>query len=415
MRVTKRDGSSELVDFNKITERLTKLCWGGVSADVTRVAAQVCARVVDGISTRQLDELAADVSASLGTEHPDYGVLAARILVSNLHKETSADLVDTYQKMSGVLAPELLETVVRHRAELQELVDYERDYDFDVFGVKTMLKMYLTRIDGRVIERPQHMFLRVALGIWGEDMARVRETYEGMSFKRFTHASPTLFNAGMRYPQLSSCFLATIEPDSIDGIFDTVSQCARISKYGGGIGLSASGVRAKGSRIAGTNGESDGLVPMLRVFNSVAQYVNQGGRRKGSIAVYLEPHHADVFDFLDLRRNQGDDNLRARDLFLAMWIPDLFMRRVEAGEPWSLMDPAACPGLNECWGPAYDALYERYEAEGRATRQVPAQDLWLAIVRSQIETGLPYILFKDAANAKSNQRHLGTIKCSNLW
>lgn len=416
MQVTKRDGRLESVRFDKITQRLTHLrdLAPALDVDVTRVAASVCSAVHDGISTARLDELAADVAAGMSTEHPGYGTLAARVLVSNLQKATSDDVAATYERMAELLDADFLAAARRHRDALQAMVRYERDYDFDFFGFKTMEKMYLTRVGGVVVERPQHMWLRVALALWGDDLGRVRETYDHLSTRRFTHASPTLFNAGLARQQLASCFLAGVEDDSIDGIFDALTKCARISKYGGGIGLHVSGVRGKGAPIKGTNGESDGLVPMLRVANAVAAYVNQGGRRKGSIAVYIEPHHPDILDVLALKRNSGDEHLRARDLFYAVWVSDLFMRRVEAGGTWSLFDPAACPGLADCWGDDYAALYERYEAEGRATRTLPAQDLWFEILRSQIETGTPYVLFKDAANAKSNQQNLGTIKCSNL-
>jgi ribonucleoside-diphosphate reductase alpha subunit len=417
MQVTKRDGRLEPVQFDKITQRLRSLCTllsPVLDVDVVRIAASVCASVHDGISTARLDELAADVAAGLVTEHPDYGLLGARILVSNLQKNTSDSVLDTYEAMAGVLDPEFLQAARTHAQELQAMVDYTADYDFDFFGFKTVERMYLTRVDGRVVERPQHMWLRVALALWGDDLEGVRQTYEHMRRKHFTHASPTLFNAGMRRQQLSSCYLLGVEDDSIDGIFDAITKCARISKYGGGIGLHVSGVRAKGARIRGTNGESDGLVPMLRVVNGVAAYVNQGGRRKGSVAIYLEPHHPDLLDFLALKRNSGDEHLRARDLFYALWVPDLFMRRVEANGTWSFFDPSACPGLADAWGDEYEALYERYEAEGLAARQVAAQDVWFEILRSQIETGTPYVLYKDACNAKSNQQNLGTIKCSNL-
>ncbi len=416
MHVIKRDGRREPVLFDKITQRLGTLrdLEPRLDVDVTRVAANVCSSVHDGICTGRLDELAADVAAGMSTDQPAYGTLAARILVSNLQKNTSDSVLDTYEGMADLLDPDFLRAAREHAAELQAMVDYSSDYCFEYFGFKTMEKMYLTRVGGRVVERPQHMWLRVALSLWKGDLDRVRETYDYMRRKTFTHASPTLFNAGLKHQQLSSCFLCGIEDDSIDGIFEALTTCARISKHGGGIGLHVSGVRAKGAPIRGTNGESDGLVPMLRVANAVASYVNQGGRRKGSIAVYIEPHHPDIVDVLALKRNSGDEHLRARDLFYAVWVSDLFMRRVEEGGTWSLFDPARCPGLADSWGDEYAALYERYEAEDLAVRQMPAQDLWFEILRSQIETGTPYILFKDAANAKSNQQNLGTIKCSNL-
>jgi ribonucleotide reductase alpha subunit len=426
MSVVKRDGRRELVNFDKITSRLERLCWPlgarpskkfeGVplDVDVTRIAATVCASVVDGITTERLDDLTADAAAGMATEHPDYGVLAARIVASNLQKKTSDSVAKTFGAMATLLSGEFLDAVKRHRNEYQAIVDYDRDYDFDYFGFKTMEKLYLAKVDGKIVERPQHMFLRVAIALWGDDVDKVRETYEAMSTKKFTHASPTLFNAGMTNQQLASCFLLGIEEDSIAGIFDALAKCAQISKHGGGIGIHVSGVRGKGSKIEGTNGVSDGIVPLARVFDATAAYVNQGGRRKGAIAMYIEPHHPDVFEFLDLKRNQGEESLRARNLFYAMWLPDLFMRRVEANGEWCLMDPKACPGLNEVHGPAFDELYERYESENKYVKKVRAQDLWTAIVRSQIETGGPYLLYKDSANAKSNQRNLGTIKCSNL-
>lgn len=426
MSVVKRDGRRELVNFDKITSRLERLCWplgarpskkfDGVplDVDVTRIAATVCSSVVDGITTERLDNLTADAAAGMTTEHPDYGVLAARIVVSNLQKQTSDSIAKTYASMASVLSAEFLDKVKKHRNEYQAIVDYDLDYEFDYFGFKTMEKLYLTKVDGKIVERPQHMFLRVAIALWGDDINKVKETYAAMATKKFTHASPTLFNAGMKNQQLASCFLLGIEEDSIAGIFDALAKCAQISKHGGGIGIHVSGVRGKGSRIEGTNGVSDGIVPLAKVYDATAAYVNQGGRRKGAIAMYLEPHHPDVFDFLDLKRNQGEESLRARNLFYAMWIPDLFMRRVEADAEWSLMDPKTCPDLNEVHGGDYDALYERYESEGKYVKKVRAQDLWTAIVRSQIETGGPYVLYKDHANAKSNQKNLGTIKCSNL-
>lgn len=417
MHVTKRDGSREPVHFDKITRRLDnlkRLFHVPLKVDPARVAANVCAAVHDGITTVRLDELTAEVSAGLATDHPDYATLAARILVSNLQKNTSDGVVDTYERMAGVLHDDFLGHVRKQAAALQAIVKYERDYDFDYFGFKTMEKMYLTRVNGVVVERPQHMWLRVAVALWGSDIDKVRETYVYLSTKRFTHASPTLFNAGMKNQQLASCFLTGIDSDSIEGIFDVVARCAQISKFGGGIGLHVSGVRGKGAPVRGTNGHSDGLVPMLRVFNAAATYVNQGGRRKGSIAIYIEPHHPDFLDVIAMKRNTGDEHLKARDLFYAAWVSDLFMKRVRDNGTWSFFDPATCPGLNDAWGDEYAALYERYEAEGLAVRTTEAQSVWFEVLRSQIETGTPYVLFKDACNAKSNQQHLGTIKCSNL-
>ena len=426
MSVVKRDGHRELVNFEKITRRIERLAWPlgaqpsrkfevGLAVDATRIAAVVCASVVDGIATERLDELTADVAAGLSTEHPDYGILAARIVASNLQKQTSDSLSDVWgRSMRSMLAPDFVSTIETRVEDFHAMIDYDRDFDFDYFGFKTMEKMYLTRVDGKIVERPQHMYLRVAIALWGTDTSRVKETYDALSTKKFTHASPTLFNAGLHRSNLASCFLLTCSEDSIAGIYDTLTKCAHISKYGGGIGVAISNVRSKGSKIKGTNGESDGIVPMARVFDATVAYVNQGGRRKGALAMYIEPHHPDVFEFLDLKRNQGDESLRARNLFYAMWISDLFMRRVESNGMWSLFDPSTCPGLDETHGDVYAALYERYESEGAYVRQVRAQDLWTAIVRSQIETGGPYILFKDAANGKSNQQNLGTIKCSNL-
>lgn len=420
MEVVKRDGRREPVQFDKITSRLAKLrapCGTDgrqLDVDVTRVAAQVCASVRDGITTSRLDELAADIAAAMSTDHPDYCDLAARVLVSNLQKNTSDAVSETFERMADVLNAEFLASVRRNADALQAMVDYDRDFNFDFFGFKTLEKMYLTRVDGVIVERPQHMWLRVAVALWADDLDRVRDTYDRLSTGQFTHASPTLFNAGTKKQQLSSCFLAGVEADSVEGIFDAITRCAHISKFGGGIGLHVSGVRSKGARIRGTNGYSDGLVPMLRVVNSVATYINQGARRKGSIAIYIEPHHPDILDVLALKRNNGDEHLRARDLFYAVWVSDLFMQRVRDNGTWSLFDPDVCPGLADVWGDEYAALYERYEVEGLATRTMPAQDLWFEILRSQIETGTPYILFKDAVNAKSNQQNLGTIKTSNL-
>ena len=425
MSVVKRNGKRELVNFDKITKRIECLCWPSgskpsktfetpLAVNASKIAATVCASVVDGITTEKLDDLTADAAASMSTEHPDYGILAARIVISNLQKQTSPSLLSTFRTMKHLMSRDFMDHITAKHPEYQALIEYDRDYDFDYFGFKTMEKLYLTRVDGKIVERPQHMFMRVAIALWGDDLERVKETYDALSTQKFTHASPTLFNAGLKNQQLASCFLLSATDDSIAGIYDTLAKCAHISKYGGGIGVAISNIRGKGSKIKGTNGESDGIVPMARVFDATVAYVNQGGRRKGALAMYLEPHHPDIFEFLDLKRNQGEDSLRARNLFYAMWIPDIFMRRVESNGVWSLLDPSTCPGLDDVHGATYDALYERYESEKMYVRQVRAQDLWTAIVRSQIETGGPYILFKDAANAKSNQQNLGTIKCSNL-
>ena len=416
MKVLKRNGSTEPVAFDKIQKRLKRLAdiKPEINVDVSKVTARVCSNIHDNISTVRLDELTADIAQSLTTEHPDYGTLASRILVSNLQKNTDDDVLETFMRMKDVVSKEFLDLATKHADYLQTLVDYTRDYNFDFFGLKTMERMYLTKIDGVIVERPQHMFLRVALAIWGDDIHSLGDTYEALSLKKCTHASPTLFNAGTLNQQLNSCYLLGVEGDSVEDIFDTFKKSALISKHGGGIGLHVTGVRGKGARIRGTNGHSDGLVPMIRVANTVATYINQGGRRKGSIAIYIEPHHPDIFEVMDLKRNSGDEHLRARDLFYAVWLSDLFMKRVQTDQQWSLMDPSECPGLDSCYGTEYETLYTSYETQNKYVRQVKAQDLWFAILRSQIETGVPYILFKDAANMKSNQKNLGTIKCSNL-
>jgi ribonucleoside-diphosphate reductase alpha subunit len=427
MKVYTRSGATEVVSFDKITARLEALrdavLGKGRSAplsrdvDVSKIAAQACASMFDGISTVRLDELTADIACALCTEHPDYGTLAARILVSNLHKSTTASVVDTFGAVKRGLSNTFLEDIHALGDEFfMSFVDYSRDYYFDYFGFRTLEKMYLTKDASgtAVIERPQHMYIRVAVALWGRDVHNVKKTYEELSRHRFTHASPTLFNAGATNQQLASCFLHTIS-DSLDAIFSSFGDIAKISKNGGGLGVSVHDIRSRGAPIKTTSsGKSDGLVPMLRVANDVIRYVNQSGRRKGSMAIYIEPSHPDIFEVLDLKRNAGDEHLRARDLFYAMWVPDLFMRRVMDGGMWSLFDPDACPGLSEVWGAAYDALYDTYESKGMASRTVPAQDVWHAMVRSQIETGQPYVLFKDACNAKSNQQNLGCIKSSNL-
>lgn len=415
MRVVKRSGAFEEVNFEKIAERIKKLCWNLHAIDAALIVTQVASSIVDGITTEAIDHLTAEIAVSMGADHPDYGTLAARIAMSNIHKKTSDGVLETFERMAPALCPKFLDRVRAHADELQDMIDYRRDYDFDYFGIKTLERMYCTKIDGSLVERPQHMYLRVALAVCGGDgdLVRVKETYDLMSRRFFTHASPTLFNAGMKVQQLASCFLLGMH-DSLDGIFDCFHESARISKYGGGIGINISGVRSKGAPIKGTNGNSDGIVPMLKVANSVACYVNQSGKRKGSVAAYMEPHHPDVFDFLNLRRPGGDEDLRCRDVFLAMWVSDLFMKRVERGEPWSLFDPSKCPGLDEAYGDDFVTLYERYEREGKAERVVDAREVWTAILRSQIESGVPYILSKDACNLKSNQKNVGTIKNSNL-
>ena len=428
MLVVKRDGHRESVKFDKITARIEKLCYGldPKFVNPVEVAMKVINGLYDGVSTQELDNLAAEIAATLTTRHPDFAKLAARIAVSNLHKVTSKSFSNTMKRLyqhvdpkNGQNAPliskETWKIIKEHAAELDEAIIYDRDFSYDFFGFKTLERSYLMKIDGKTVERPQHMLMRVAVGIHGNDIPAAIETYNLMSEKWFTHATPTLFNAGTPKPQLSSCFLLTMKDDSIDGIYDTLKQCAKISQSAGGIGLSIHNVRAKGSYIKGTGGTSNGIVPMLRNFDMTARYVDQGGgKRKGSFAIYLEPWHADVFDFLDLKKNHGKDEMRARDLFYAMWIPDLFMQRVENNEMWSLFCPNEAPGLAEVWGEDFERLYQKYESENKFRRQVKAQDLWFEILESQIETGTPYILYKDSANRKSNQKNLGTIKSSNL-
>src|SRR5688500_15848802 len=428
MLVVKRDGRRESVKFDKITARIEKLCYGldPKFVNPVEVAMKVINGLYDGVSTQELDNLAGEIAATMTTRHPDFAKLAARIAVSNLHKVTSKSFSNTMKRLyqyvdpkNGQNAPliskETWKVIRDNAAELDEAILYDRDFSYDFFGFKTLEKSYLMKIDGKVVERPQHLLMRVAVGIHGEDIPAAIETYTLLSEKWFTHATPTLFNAGTPKPQLSSCFLLTLKDDSIDGIYDTLKQCAKISQSAGGIGLSIHNVRAKGSYIKGTGGTSNGIVPMLRNFDMTARYVDQGGgKRKGSFAVYLEPWHADVFDFLDLKKNHGKEELRARDLFYAMWIPDLFMQRVENNEMWSLFCPNEAPGLAEVYGEEFERLYTKYESEGKFRRQVKAQDLWFEVLESQIETGTPYILYKDAANRKSNQKNLGTIKSSNL-
>ena len=427
MFVIKRDGRNVPVSFDKITARIKCLVYGlSPLVDPVVVAQKVVAGVYPGVTTCELDVLAAETAAYMATQHPDYSVLAARIAVSNLHKNTHKvftdvikDLYDAKHPKTGEPAPLIAEDVydvcMAHAAELNSAIVYDRDFDYDYFGYKTLERAYLLKINGQVVERPQHMLMRVSIGIHKQDIPKVLQTYSLMSERWFTHATPTLFNAGTPRPQLSSCFLAQMKDDSIEGIYDTLKKCAQISKNAGGIGLSIHNVRASGSYIRGTNGVSNGIVPMLRVFSDTARYVDQGGgKRKGSIAIYLEPWHADIMDWLELKKNHGKEEARARDLFYALWIPDLFMKRVEAGGKWSLMCPNECPGLSDAHGAAFEALYQQYEAEGKARATVPAQDVWFAMLTAQMETGTPYMLYKDACNAKSNQQHLGTIKSSNL-
>ncbi|MEJ5264644.1 MAG: ribonucleoside-diphosphate reductase subunit alpha [Bacteroidales bacterium] len=427
MYVIKRDGRQEPVYFDKITVRLQRLTEGlSPLVDVTEIAKKTIEGIYNGITTTELDTLAAEVAASRITIHPDYSVLAARIAISNLHKNTLESFSATMSLLYGhvdahsglhkpLIAEDVYKLSVKYATRIDEAICHARDYEFDYFGFKTLEKSYLMRMGGRIVERPQHMFMRVALGIHKDNIEDVLRTYHLMSERWFIHATPTLFNAGTPKNQMSSCFLLTMKEDSIEGIYDTLKQCAKISQSAGGIGLSIHNIRAKGSFISGTNGTSNGIVPMLRVFNDTARYVDQGGgKRKGAIAVYLEPWHADIEDFLELRKNHGKEELRARDLFYGLWIPDLFMRRVEANQDWSLFCPNEAPGLYDCWGEDFDKLYIRYENEGRARKIIKAQDLWFRILNAQIETGNPYLLYKDAANAKSNQQNLGTIRGSNL-
>ncbi len=428
MFVIKRDGKTESVKFDKITARIEKLCYGLNPAlvDPVDVAKKVIEGLYDGVTTSELDNLAAETAASLTTKHPDYALLASRIAVSNLHKNTRKSFSDTMQKLhqyidrktgknASLIADDVWEVISTHAELLDSTIIYDRDFGFDYFGFKTLEKSYLLKIDGQIAERPQHLFMRVAVGIHKQDVESAIKTYHLMSERWFTHATPTLFNAGTPKAQMSSCFLLTMKDDSIEGIYDTLKQTAKISQSAGGIGLSIHNVRATGSYISGTNGTSNGIIPMLKVFNDTARYVDQGGgKRKGAFAIYLEPWHADIFDFLDLRKNHGKEEMRARDLFYALWVCDLFMKRVEADSTWSLFCPHEAPGLADCHGAEFEALYERYEKEGRARKTIKAQELWFAILDAQVETGTPYLLYKDAANTKSNQQNLGTIKSSNL-
>jgi ribonucleoside-diphosphate reductase alpha chain len=428
MLVVKRDGRRESVKFDKITARIDKLCYGLDSNFVNTVdiAKKVINGIYDGVTTVELDNLAAETAASLTTSHPDYAKLAARIAISNLHKTTSKSFSNTMKRLytyidpkteknASLISKEAYGVIKSHAALLDSTIIYDRDFSYDYFGFRTLERSYLIKLDGKPVERPQHMLMRVAVGIHMDDIDAVIETYNLLSEKWFTHATPTLFNAATPTPQMSSCFLLTMKDDSIDGIYDTLKQTAKISQSAGGIGLSIHNVRATGSYIKGTNGVSNGIVPMLRNFDMTARYVDQGGgKRKGSFAIYLEPWHADVFDFLDLKKNHGKEELRARDLFYALWIPDLFMKRVENNEEWSLFCPNEAPGLADCYGDEFEKLYEKYEREGKFRRQVKAQDLWFEIMESQMETGTPYMMYKDPANKKSNQKNLGTIKSSNL-
>ncbi len=428
MQVIKRSGKNEDVSFDKITARIKKLCYGlnQQFIDPIEIAKKVIQGIYNGVTTSQLDNLAAETAASMAIVHPEYAHLAARIAVSNLHKNTNKSFSETISTLyhyidpkngqpAGLISEEAYQTVMENADKLDSAIIHDRDYAYDYFGFKTLEKSYLLKVDGRVIERPQHLLMRAAVGIHGSDIDSVLETYNLMSDRWFIHATPTLFNAATPKPQLSSCFLLTMTDDSIEGIFETLSRCAKISQSAGGIGLSIHNIRAKGSYIKGTGGTSNGIIPMLRVYNDTARYVDQGGgKRKGAFSVYLEPWHADVEEFLDLKKNHGKEENRARDLFYAMWMPDLFMERVKDNGNWSLFCPNEAPGLSDAYGEEFRALYTRYEQEGRARKTISAQALWFSILESQIETGTPYILYKDAANLKSNQKNLGTIKSSNL-
>ncbi|KAJ5455921.1 Ribonucleoside-diphosphate reductase large chain [Penicillium daleae] len=428
MFVYKRDGRKERVQFDKITARVSRLCYGldPEHVDAAAITQKVISGVYQGVNTIELDNLAAETAAYMTVTHPDYAILAARIAVSNLHKQTkkqfSMVISDLYHyvnpknnKPAPMISKDIYEIVQKHAEELNSAIVYDRDFNYNFFGFKTLERSYLLRIDGKIAERPQHLLMRVAVGIHGEDIEKAIETYHLMSQKYFTHASPTLFNAATPQPQLASCFLVDIKEDSIEGIYDTLKTCAMISKTAGGIGLNVHRIRATGSYIGGTNGSSNGIVPMLRVYNNTARYVDQGGnKRPGAFAIYLEPWHADVFDFLDLRKNHGKEEVRARDLFYALWTPDLFMKRVEANGDWTLFCPNEAPGLADVYGDEFDALYERYEQEGRGRKTIKAQKLWYAILEAQTETGNPFMLYKDACNKKSNQKNLGTIRSSNL-
>jgi ribonucleoside-diphosphate reductase subunit M1 len=428
MFVTKRDGRREPVQFDKITARIKKLAYGlnQEFCEPVLVAQKVTTGVYKGVTTSELDELAAETAASMTSKHPDYSILAARIAVSNLHKGTlklfseTAKVLHKYTNektgdWSPLLADDVYDIIAQNAERLDGAIVYDRDFEYDYFGYKTLERSYLLRVNGKIVERPQHMLMRVAVGIHKENIDDAIKTYNLMSERWMTHASPTLFNSGTPRPQLSSCFLVSMKDDSIEGIYNTLKECAVISKSAGGIGLSIHNVRATGSYIRGTNGQSNGIVPMLRVFNDTARYVDQGGgKRKGAFAIYLEPWHADIFDWLDLRKNTGKEESRCRDLFYGLWTNDLFMKRVEADEEWSLMCPSECPGLADVWGEDFEKLYSYYEKSGKARRVVKAQQLWFAILESQVETGNPYMLYKDTCNRKSNQKNLGTIRCSNL-
>tara|TARA_B100000513_G_scaffold136635_1_gene61742 strand:- start:94 stop:2445 length:2352 start_codon:yes stop_codon:yes gene_type:complete len=426
MYVTKRNGEREIVSFDKILQRIKNTGQeANIQLNYTMLAMKVIDQLYDGISTSQIDELTSEQCASLASTHPDYNTLAGRIVVSNLQKNTHSEFVkvvndlyhfrDGHDKQCPIISEKQYISVQKNSEKFEEMIDYERDYLIDYFGFKTLERAYLLRINKKIVERPQHMWMRVAIGIHGDDLERVKESYDAMSQKYFTHATPTLFNAGTPRPQLSSCFLIAMEDDSIQGIYNTLKDCANISKWAGGIGLHIHNIRSTGTHIRGTNGTSNGIVPMLRVFNTTAKYVDQGGgKRNGSFAIYLEPWHGDIEVFLQMRKNHGDEELKARDLFYGLWIPDLFMDRVKTNSTWTLMCPDECPGLSDVYGDEFKELYERYESQGRGKKTMQARDLWFQILDAQMETGTPYLCYKDAANRKSNQKNIGIIKSSNL-
>jgi ribonucleoside-diphosphate reductase alpha subunit len=423
MRVLKRDGTYEPVSFDKVLRRISVLSEGLEGVEADEIAQKICSRIYDGVKTTELDELTATTCSTMSTVHPNYGILASRVIISNLHKTTPDTYTEAVEILYGVkdahgnpmplLSDELYETVKKHGDIINNKINVERDYLFDYFGYKTLERAYLLKVNGIVVERPQYMWMRVSLGIHGEDMEKVFEMYDSMSTREYTHATPTLFNAGTRHSQMSSCFLLEVKDDSVEGMYDSAKDCAMISKYAGGIGMNVHKIRSRGSTIRGTNGKSTGLIPFLRVMNQTLLHINQAGKRNGSAAMYMDPSHPDVFDFICLRRNTGAEEERCRDLFIALWIPDIFMKRVKESADWSLFCPFDAPDLENLYGDAYDARYIQYENEGKAKKVVKAKDLWLEIIRSQIETGGPYMLYKDKCQ-RSNQSNLGVIKCSNL-
>ena len=417
MKVTKRNGNIVDMKFDSVTARISKLTKGlSEHASADKIAQQVFSSMYDGMHTQEIDTLSSEICIGMMTEHSDYEILATRIVASNIQKIVPSSFSESMRLLKNInfLSSDVWNIVSKNKKFLNQSIKKDNDYTFGYFGIKTLEKSYLQKVDEKIVESPQFMFMRVAIGIHMDDLDRVIETYNYMSGLNFIHATPTLFNAGSCKPQMSSCFLVAMKEDSIDGIYDTLKSCAQISKWAGGIGLHIHNVRAAKSHIRGTNGVSDGIIPMLKVFNSTARYVNQSGKRKGSIAVYIEPWHADIMEFLELRLNQGDEEARTRDLFTALWIPDLFMKRVEANGHWSLFCPDRAKGMADVYGEEFESLYTKYENLGYASKTIPASQIWLAILRSQTETGTPYMLYKDACNRKSNQKNLGKIKCSNF-